>query len=276
LEDGASFVSAREANTTEGGESDFEVLDRGEDEVEELTARLPESIGASAEMVKKKSEGERTIGKGEDEEKEVEGYTVGEDKPTTRSGGSSTPSVPTPTTSTPAQPPLNALDTSTTPTRQTRSPSSPSSPEKRSSKFGLASLLRSKRSRTKTSDSAVSNSTPSPQPGAVPSSRQVPVTVNDGSFVAHMAIPNPLMWPSQAQDSTSSSDYPMSPARSGAPVILDKGGSEWPFQEDVEFEHGPDFELLKWGGFEADVVGVRRTIFSVVSLLYSHLLLLPF
>ncbi|GAA5959730.1 hypothetical protein JCM3765_000079 [Sporobolomyces pararoseus] len=264
LEDGASFVSAREANTTEGGESDFEVLDRDENEMEELTARMPEPLQSSVGMSKQKSEGEKTISKGEKEE-EVEGYTVdGVEPAATRSGGSSTPSASTPTTSSPAPPVQPPFQNYSSPARQSPSPSSPSSPEKRSSKFGLASLLRNKRSRTKTSDSAVSATGPSPQPGVVPSSRQVPLTTTtDSNFVAHMAIPNSLMWTSQAQGSTSGSDYPLSPARSGAPIILDKGGSEWPFQEDVEFEHGPDFELLKWGGFEADVVGVRRTIFSV-------------
>ncbi|GAA6016304.1 hypothetical protein JCM11491_006809 [Sporobolomyces phaffii] len=262
VEDGASFVSAREANTTEGGESDFEVLDRGENEVEELTAKLPEPIASSAGMAKQKSDGEKTIGKGEAEEDiaqaEVEGYTVEEAQPTGRSRGTVMQSSPG------AVEPMSRQHADTGIFQPPASPSPPSSPtlEKRSSRFGIASLLRSKRSRTGTSESS---GIPAPQPGAVPSSRQVPAshTATQGDFVAHMAIPNSLMWPSQGQGSASGSDYPRSPARSGNPVILDKGGTEWPFQEDVEFDQGPEFELLKWGGFAADVVGVRRTIFSV-------------
>jgi len=267
VEDGASFVSAREANTTEGGESDFEVLDRDpDDEQEELTATIPD-YGRSQGMEKQKSEGEKTVGKPDGDESVDEGYVVDEEEtpvPKTRSAGSSTPSAGT--AATPQPPPvLPVFNNNPSPAQPQRAlaPSSPSSEvkEKRGRKFGIASLLRNKRSRTQSS-----NSSPSTPVGAVPSSRQVPATTTttQADFVAHMAIPTSLIWP-QGQGSTSESDYPLSQSRSGAPVTLQKGGVEWPFQSDVEFDQGPDFEMLKWGGFEADVVGVRRTIFSVVS-----------
>ncbi|GAA5938828.1 uncharacterized protein JCM15063_004881 [Sporobolomyces koalae] len=269
LEDGASFVSARDANTTEEGESDYEVVDR-DNEVEELTARVvqdPTKLAASVGMQKQKSEGEKTIGKPEEPEP-VEGYTVedstAEEPVAVASGGSSTPEASTRTAPTPATPSAPVATPIFPNSSTTISPASTPVQEKRSSKFGLAGLLRNKRSRNKTSDSV-------PHSGAAPSSRQVPVQAvtnpphREEEYVAHMAIPTSLMWP-QPQESTTEggSDYLHSSAMpSGQPVILQKSGVEWPFQEDVMFDQTLDFEQLKWGGFEADIVGVRRTIFTV-------------
>lgn len=47
--------------------------------------------------------------------------------------------------------------------------------------------------------------------------------------------------------------------------LVQKSGTPWPFGAPVSFWRGASYEKLKWGGFEADIVGVRSTLFSTVS-----------
>ena len=57
-----------------------------------------------------------------------------------------------------------------------------------------------------------------------------------------------------------------------APVPVDliaRAGFLWPFGAPVHFWRGVPFERLAWGGFEVDVVGVRRSVFSNVRSLHS-------
>lgn len=42
--------------------------------------------------------------------------------------------------------------------------------------------------------------------------------------------------------------------------VVEKGGVEWPMGEQVKFWRGVQPEELLWGGFEADVVGVRKSL----------------
>ncbi|KDE07818.1 hypothetical protein MVLG_01913 [Microbotryum lychnidis-dioicae p1A1 Lamole] len=72
----------------------------------------------------------------------------------------------------------------------------------------------------------------------------------DNKEIAAMALPAELM--------------NSRPVQSAAlqPKLLSKGGAPWPFGAPVPFWRGAPYERLKWGGFEADVVGIRNGLFS--------------
>jgi len=117
-----------------------------------LTATIPD-YGRSKEMEKQKSEGEKTIGKPDGDESIDEGYVVDEEEavPKSRSATSSSPLAGTAAAL--QTPPVQPVFGNSSPTSPTSAPSSPIK-EKRGSKFGIASLLRNKRSRTQSSNSA--------------------------------------------------------------------------------------------------------------------------
>lgn len=105
----------------------------------------------------------------------------------------------------------------------------------------------------KSGTSAKSNQSTKAQPRTVPddvpASRRIPTE----DFVAHMALPDAAM-----------ASRPVTSAPLAVDLV-DKAGVPWPYGETVPFWRGVPYERLKWGGFEADVVGVRSNIFSHVS-----------
>ncbi|SCV71000.1 BQ2448_3762 [Microbotryum intermedium] len=74
--------------------------------------------------------------------------------------------------------------------------------------------------------------------------------VDDDTGIAAMTIPAELLNSRPVQSA------PLQPK------LLSKGGAPWPFGAPVPFWRGAPYERLKWGGFEADVVGVRNGLFS--------------
>ncbi|GAA5950277.1 hypothetical protein JCM21900_001099 [Sporobolomyces salmonicolor] len=284
VDDAASFVSAREttaSRTTEHSEADEE----------DLTTRFPvvgSTLGGGQDAVMREPPtdtegfeyypsdaantpvqeyGGFTFPHGEKREsREVEPYVVDDTPASSLSAPPSTaPLQPPRTTITPASPPRT---TNGVPPRSP--PSSPPQGKDRSSKFGLASLLRNKRGRSQSIDS-VSESSPAPptSPGW-PASRRLPPSaiaasgpIYQSDFVAHMAIPTSLMFPqaplSPIESEVSPSNDGVAP---GPPVLLQKRGVEWPYSAAVAFAPRSEFDLLKWGGFEADIVGVRKGIFT--------------
>lgn len=98
---------------------------------------------------------------------------------------------------------------------------------------------------------------------SVAASRRVPFATSSAAatetgaddFVAHMALPEAAL--------TEQRPVSALPPVQGDLVV--KGGVPWPFGDVVPFWRGVPYDRLKWGGFEADVVGVRSNIFSHVS-----------
>ncbi|GAA5828807.1 hypothetical protein JCM11251_005881 [Rhodosporidiobolus azoricus] len=91
---------------------------------------------------------------------------------------------------------------------------------------------------------------------------------NGEDTVAHMTLPSDFPYPSdyqQHQQYASASEAEQAgyqPRDALPPVLLPKGGVPWPYDAQVPFARGPLFEELKWGGFEVDIVGVRKNLFS--------------
>lgn len=83
--------------------------------------------------------------------------------------------------------------------------------------------------------------------------RRAPPPQQQDDFIAHMAIPESAM------------NGHAHSAHSLAVEIIPKAGAPWPFGASVPFWRGVPVERLKWGGFEADIVGVRNNLFSHVS-----------
>ncbi|BGP16492.1 hypothetical protein JCM10213_001171 [Rhodosporidiobolus nylandii] len=107
------------------------------------------------------------------------------------------------------------------------------------SRFGLKSLL--KNGRRKPIEKPLSR-----PPAGPPATEE---------FVAHMALPAELL-----QHAAHDDYQPREMAL--PPVLVPKGGIRWPYDAGVPFVRAQEFERLQWGGFEADVVGVRRGVFS--------------
>jgi hypothetical protein len=84
-----------------------------------------------------------------------------------------------------------------------------------------------------------------------------------------MAIPHELLYPTAEESADGHAEE--TGAHAPEPVLLPKGGVKWPWDEPVPFLQGPDFEQLKWGGFEADVIGVRKNLISHVRRLLFRL-----
>ncbi|GAA5912710.1 hypothetical protein JCM5296_003372 [Sporobolomyces johnsonii] len=286
VDDAASFVSARETTASRTAE-------QSEADEEDLTTRFPvvgSSLAGGQDAVMREpptdtegfeyypsdaantpiqERGDFTFPDGDERgSREVEPYVV-DDTP----APSSSHSVPPPAA--PLQPPRTTI-TPASPPRTTNGaasrspPSSPSQGKDRISKFGLASLLRNKRRRSQSIGSISEFSPESPPSPGFPASRRLPPSATGASgpiyqddFVAHMAIPTSLMFP-QAPLSPIESEVPLSDdgIAPGPPVLLQKRGVEWPYSAAVAFAPGPEFDLLKWGGFEADIVGVRKGIFT--------------
>ncbi|GAA6001489.1 hypothetical protein JCM10207_006692 [Rhodosporidiobolus poonsookiae] len=135
-------------------------------------------------------------------------------------------------------------------------------PRARRNKFGLGALM-PKRSRSGDDVSPPLRETaePSPPPAPLAASASKPPQQEENDFVAAMAIPASLMQPSSGYPSSSGHDYQPREAVL-PPVLLPKGGVKWPYDDDVRFVRGPEYDQLKWGGFEVDVVGVRKGVFS--------------
>lgn len=200
-------------------------------------------------------------GKGRLATVEAEPYTV-DDLPST---SSLAPPVPFPANFVTA-----STSASATPRPQTPINISPTSStggkNSRRNKFGLGAILKGRRG-----SQADEKEKEKETAAEAPSHREVPTS---DDFVSHMAIPSELLQPMANGSSTEDKTY--SPREMALPpVLVPKGGVPWPFNADVEFVRGPEFERLAWGGFEADVVGVRRGLFSHVRLRLSSSVLLP-
>ncbi|BGP48472.1 hypothetical protein JCM10450v2_004348 [Rhodotorula kratochvilovae] len=144
--------------------------------------------------------------------------------------------------------------------------------EKRNRKFGLGALIQNVR---RGSSSGASGSAGSPSSAIartglneVPASRRVPFASPqpraETDFVAHSTLPAEFLPPSARYTTSDEEASPgqYEPRAALPPVLVPKGGVKWPYDAPVPFVQGPDFEQLKWGGFEADIVGVRNTLFS--------------
>ncbi|GAA5854395.1 hypothetical protein JCM8547_001807 [Rhodosporidiobolus lusitaniae] len=94
---------------------------------------------------------------------------------------------------------------------------------------------------------------------SAPTAPPVPAQEEE-NFVAHMAIPQEFL-PGR-YDSFVEQDNSYQPAPVLPPVLLPKGGVPWPKDVDVDFFRGPEYEKLSYGGFEADIVGVRKGLLS--------------
>ncbi|GAA5896081.1 hypothetical protein JCM6882_005605, partial [Rhodosporidiobolus microsporus] len=192
------------------------------------------------------------------------------------------PHIPylTPSSASPFPPAPAPSAPSTTPPPRPRtpisiSPSNSMSSKSRRNRFGLASLLRNGRTRSneeEESGSAESAEAP-PAPNSPPAhSFPLPPVANlappseradeKEDFVAHMTIPSDLLYPGQYASTSEGDAAVYQPRAALPPVLLPKGGVSWPYDAQVPFFRGPQFEELKWGGFEADVVGVRKGVFS--------------
>ncbi|GEM09860.1 PX domain containing protein [Rhodotorula toruloides] len=162
----------------------------------------------------------------------------------------------------PSSPPLRPIS----PPQRDRLPTDLSAPPRSKSKFGLGSLLKKTHSRSASSGSSKSPTFTPASLNEVPASRRVPIVSSSPpprkseDFVAHMAIPHELLYPTAAESADGHAED--TGAEVPEPVLLPKGGVKWPWDEPVPFLQGPDFEQLKWGGFEADVIGVRKSLFS--------------
>ncbi|GAA5940374.1 hypothetical protein JCM3775_005071 [Rhodotorula graminis] len=171
--------------------------------------------------------------------------------------------------------------TTTTPLRPVKSPerqstlepapdARASTPAKLNHKFSFGGLLKGIR-RSSASGGASGSDSASPRASHdVVASRRLPLGPSTpqerGDVVAHSGLPAqfvPPVLPPSSGDGTpgSAAEYePSLPAL--PPVLVPKGGAAWPFDAAVPFLQGPEFEHLKWGGFEADVVGCRKSLFS--------------
>ncbi|GAA6051050.1 hypothetical protein JCM3770_005473 [Rhodotorula araucariae] len=146
--------------------------------------------------------------------------------------------------------------------------------EKRNRKFGLGALIQNVR-RGSASGASGSGSPPSfhltpASLNEVPASRRIPLASPqpkvEEPFVAHSALPAeflpPSAWYTTSDEGTPASAGRYEPRATLPPVLVPKGGAKWPYDAPVPFINGPDFEQLKWGGFEADIVGVRNSLFT--------------
>lgn len=164
----------------------------------------------------------------------------------------------------PSSPPLRPISSPQT----DNFPSDLGTPPRSKSKFGLGSLLKKTHSRSASSSSSKSPTFAPASLNEVPASRRVPIAYSSPpprkseDFVAHMAIPHELLYPTAEESADGHAEE--TGAEVPEPILLPKGGVKWPWNEPVPFLQGPDFEQLKWGGFEADVIGVRKSLFSHV------------
>ncbi|BGP32365.1 hypothetical protein JCM10296v2_004146 [Rhodotorula toruloides] len=162
----------------------------------------------------------------------------------------------------PSSPPLRPIS----PPQTDNFPNDLSAPSRSKSKFGLGSLLKKTHSRSASSNSSKSPTFTPALLNEVHASRRVPLASSSPpprkseDFVAHMAIPHELLYPTA--EGSAEDDAEETGPEVPEPVLLPKGGVKWPWDEPVPFLQGPDFEQLKWGGFEADVIGVRKSLFS--------------
>lgn len=164
----------------------------------------------------------------------------------------------------PSSPPLRPIS----PPQHEDVPTDLDAPSRSKSKFGLGSLLKKKHSRSASSSSSKSPPFVPAALNEVPASRRIPIVSSSPpprkseDFVAHMAIPHELLYPTAEESADGHAEE--TGAHAPEPVLLPKGGVKWPWDEPVPFLQGPDFEQLKWGGFEADVIGVRKNLISHV------------
>ncbi|GJN90735.1 hypothetical protein Rhopal_003749-T1 [Rhodotorula paludigena] len=227
--------------------------------------------------------------KGKQRELGVEPYTVEESAPPSSKLPPPVPAVvPLPYQSvTPPEPTSARTSTDSVPAHL-RQPARPRTPiqipaagarsalnEKRSKRFGIGKFVQNVRQRSFSGPSSSSASTAAPalpSPNETPASRRVPgasttptTSPKDArnGFVAHMALPAELFQPDMyAAPDEPFTDEGYEPRLALPPVLVPKGGVQWPFDASVPFLQGPDFEQLAWGGFEADIVGVRKSMFS--------------
>ncbi|GAA5893441.1 hypothetical protein JCM8208_000800 [Rhodotorula glutinis] len=138
-------------------------------------------------------------------------------------------------------------------------------------KFSFGGLLKGMRRSSASGAGASGSDSGSPRASHdVVASRRIPLGPSTpqerGDVVAHSGLPAqfvPPVLPPSSGDDTSASGAEYEPSGSALPpVLVPKGGAAWPFDASVPFLQGPEFEHLKWGGFEADVVGVRKSLFS--------------
>ncbi|GAA6028229.1 hypothetical protein JCM8097_006928 [Rhodosporidiobolus ruineniae] len=247
-------------------------------------ANTPTTEKAPFEIPSAGGSGDQTpLAKGKEREvvtpvqEEAEPYVV--DEPAASDLGLPTlaPPVPHVYAATPSlnlQPPL-------APSSPSRSPimiSAGGSSKSRRNKFGLSNLLKTRRSSSNVeADSLASPSADVPASRRVPSSppqQQHPPASSaphDGEdFVAHMTLPAELFQPAtnghypstSGYDEPSSSDAYQPRDQALPPVLVPKGGVSWPYDARVNFFRGPEFEKLAWGGFEVDIVGVRKNLLS--------------
>lgn len=173
-------------------------------------------------------------------------------------------STPSPRRALPSSPPLRPIS----PPQTDNFSNDLGAPPRSKSKFGLGSLLKKSHSRSASSSSSKSPTFAPASLNEVPASRRVPIASSSPpprkseDFVAHMAIPHELLYPTAEGSADGHAEG--TGGEVPEPVLLPKGGVKWPWDEPVPFLQGPDFEQLKWGGFEADVIGVRKSLFSHV------------
>lgn len=193
---------------------------------------------------------------------------------------SSSAAVPDPTPRTPPREPttplrpVKSLERQLTPTESAANGDAPP-PAKLKHKFSFGGILKKAR-RGSTSGASGPGSSTAASPRAsheVPASRRVPLVSpaanKHDDTVAHSGLPAdfvpPTLQPTSSGDTPSAAGGYEPDSSALPPVLVPKAGSPWPFDAPVPFLQGPDFEQLKWGGFEADVVGCRKSLFSHVS-----------
>lgn len=198
-----------------------------------------------------------------------------------QASSTTTPKATTPTS--PSRARMTPLRPVKSPERQRTLEPAPdaraSKPAKLNHKFSFGGLIKGMRRSSASGGGSGSDSTTGSPRGShdVVASRRIPLGPSTpqerGDVIAYSGLPAefvPPVLPPTSGDDTPALGAEYEPSSSALPpVLVPKAGAAWPFDAPVPFLQGPEFEHLKWGGFEADVVGCRKSLFSHVRPLSS-------